>query len=568
MPGTPAAPPVPPPSLADTLFEEHRQGVLRRTDRLFAGLMAFQWLAAIAGALWLAPRTWAGTESATHPHLWAAVVLGTLISALPVYLALARPGEVLTRHVVAVGQMLMSALLIHVSGGRIETHFHVFGSLAFLAFYRDWRVLVSASVVVAVDHLVRGLYFPESVFGVVAASPWRWLEHAGWVVFEDLFLISSCLRGVREMREISERTAEIQQERDRSETMVRDRTRELAESEARFRSISVSSPVGIFEADPSGLWTYANPRWQEISGLDAPACMGRSWLAAVHPEDREDVSRRWDASARSGAEWSEEFRLLGRSGGVRWVHSRARPLVAVDGRVNGYAGTVEDVTQRRLAEQQLRAARDAAEAATQAKSGFLANMSHEVRTPMNGVIGMTGLLLDTPLQPEQREYAEAIRKSADHLLALVNDILDFSKLEAGRMSIEPIPFDPTWRSTRWWSSSPRGPSRRGSSSSSATRPGRPTGSSGTRAASARSSSTSRGTRSSSRARGTYSWTWRSGSRRGSPSRCGSPSRTRASASPPTCRRPSSRSSPRRTSPRRGGSAGPASGSPSPSTSSS
>jgi hypothetical protein len=76
--------------------------------------------------------------------------------------------------------MLMSALLIHLTGGRIETHFHVFGSLAFLAFYRDWRVLIPATIVVAVDHAVRGLYFPQSVFGVLTASPWRWVEHAGW----------------------------------------------------------------------------------------------------------------------------------------------------------------------------------------------------------------------------------------------------------------------------------------------------------------------------------------------------------------------------------------------------
>ena len=84
--------------------------------------------------------------------------------------------------------MLMGALLIHLTGGRIETHFHVFGSLAFLAFYRDWRVLIPATIVVALDHMLRGLFWPQSVYGVLVASQWRWLEHAAWVVFEDVFL--------------------------------------------------------------------------------------------------------------------------------------------------------------------------------------------------------------------------------------------------------------------------------------------------------------------------------------------------------------------------------------------
>src|SRR6185503_1797814 len=118
----------------------------RRTDRLFAGLLLFQYAAAVAAALWISPYTWIGDQNRVHVHVWAAIFLGGAITSLPVVLALLRPGEVLTRHTIAIAQMLTSALLIHLTGGRIETHFHVFGSLAFLAFYRDWRVLVTASV--------------------------------------------------------------------------------------------------------------------------------------------------------------------------------------------------------------------------------------------------------------------------------------------------------------------------------------------------------------------------------------------------------------------------------------
>ncbi len=204
-------------------------GHLSANRPAFAGLLIFEWLAAIATALWISPYTWAGPYSETHVHVWAALVLGGLIIAVPVALALLWPCRAMTRHTITVAQMLLGALLIHLTGGRIETHFHVFGSLAFLAFYRDWRVLVSASAVVAVDHLLRGIFWPQSVYGVLAAGEWRWLEHAGWVLFEDLFLVRSCIQGVHEMRGIAERQAQLEATRDQLEATVRQRTAEIEE---------------------------------------------------------------------------------------------------------------------------------------------------------------------------------------------------------------------------------------------------------------------------------------------------------------------------------------------------
>ena len=195
---------------ARELIDEHAKSIWVRTDRMFAGLMVLQWLGGIAAAFWLSPRTWSGSVSQTHVHVWAAVFLGGAISAFPVALALKRPGWVVTRHVIAVAQALTSALLIHLTGGRIETHFHVFGSLAFLAFYRDVPVLISASAVVALDHALRGLFWPESVYGMLAVEPWRWVEHAGWVVFEDVFLVISIVQSRREMLEIAERQTRVE----------------------------------------------------------------------------------------------------------------------------------------------------------------------------------------------------------------------------------------------------------------------------------------------------------------------------------------------------------------------
>jgi signal transduction histidine kinase len=197
---------------ARDLFLQYRHEIHVRTDRLFAWLMLFQWILGIVFALTVSPLAWYGPVSRTHLHVWAALIVGGVISLFPALLGMLRPGLQSTRYVIAVAQMLMGALLIHLTGGRIETHFHVFGSLAFLAFYRDWRVLVPATVVVALDHLLRGIFWPQSVYGVLVASQWRWLEHAAWVVFEDIVLIVACRRSVAEMQENAERTATLEQE--------------------------------------------------------------------------------------------------------------------------------------------------------------------------------------------------------------------------------------------------------------------------------------------------------------------------------------------------------------------
>jgi diguanylate cyclase (GGDEF)-like protein len=170
-----------------------------QVDRMFIWLLAAEWLGMVVTAAIVSPRAWSGVNSSLHPHLWAAVLAGPAFILPAILVATFYPGSHLSRHVIAVAQILVSILLIGATGGRIETHFHIFGSLAFLAFYRDWRVLITASALTAVDHVVRGVWWPQSVYGITTVSPWRWVEHAWWVVFEDFFLILATRRSIREM---------------------------------------------------------------------------------------------------------------------------------------------------------------------------------------------------------------------------------------------------------------------------------------------------------------------------------------------------------------------------------
>jgi two-component system, sensor histidine kinase and response regulator len=214
----------------------------------------------------------------------------------------------------------------------------------------------------------------------------------------------------------------------------------LRRSEARFRRLADSNMIGITIGDSMGRFVFANDAYLQMVGYTR--------------QDLEAGRVRWDQI--TPPDQSSLLETIGRqlqSTGVieplETVHlhkdgSRVPVLIGlarIEGPEHHTIGFVINLTERRRFEEELRAAKEAAEVANRAKSEFLANMSHEIRTPMNGIIGMTDLALDTELTAEQRDYLGMVKESADSLLTLINDILDFSKIEAGRFSLEVIEFD-------------------------------------------------------------------------------------------------------------------------------
>ncbi|MCX8114436.1 MAG: PAS domain S-box protein [Burkholderiaceae bacterium] len=214
----------------------------------------------------------------------------------------------------------------------------------------------------------------------------------------------------------------------------------LRASELRFRALAESSPVGIFETDANGEVTYVNETWCLLAGMHAREALGEGWLRALHPEDRARVLEVWRSALPAGAPLQAQFRFARSDGEEAFVICSAAPKRG-EGGVLGYVGTVTDITENRRQAVALERAKAEAEAAARAKSLFLANISHEIRTPLNAVIGMTTLLLDTPMSDEQRDFAQTIRASGEALLTIIDDILDFSKAEAGRLEIESEAFD-------------------------------------------------------------------------------------------------------------------------------
>jgi len=216
---------------ANAILAENLDAVHRRTDQLFFWLLLAEWALAVVLAVTL-PSPHGGPDAWPSPNVLVAVYAGGAVNALPLILIRVRPGWWLTRLTVSVSQMLWSGLLIQITGGRIETHFHVFGSLAFIAFYRDWRLLLAGSAIVAVDHLVRGQFWPTTLYGSPHAHWGRFLEHVAWIAFEDIVLVLGSLRSIREMRTIACREAALARSAEDIDVEVQSRTAELAAANA------------------------------------------------------------------------------------------------------------------------------------------------------------------------------------------------------------------------------------------------------------------------------------------------------------------------------------------------
>jgi two-component system sensor histidine kinase/response regulator len=222
--------------------------------------------------------------------------------------------------------------------------------------------------------------------------------------------------------------------------------RALREAEVRHRALLDSTGQGIYGVDTEGRCTFINRAAAALVGCGPGEAIGQRMHEFIHHSHADGTPYRLEncptyAAFRAGRSTRKDAEVLWRRDGRSFATEYSAEPVIIDGAIAGAVVSFSDITERLRAQEELRAAKEAAEAASLAKSEFLANMSHEIRTPLNGVLGMIGLALETDDAEERTRDLQVAREAADTLLTVINDILDYSKIEARRLDLDPIEFN-------------------------------------------------------------------------------------------------------------------------------
>ncbi len=346
---------------------------------------------------------------------------GGLLGLIAIVAQLPAVGRRLQASIATFGLMTASALLVHLSEGRIELHFHFFVMMSVIVLYQDWLPFLVGVQFIVLDHGVVGTLMPDMVYGHAdgRAHPWTWaLIHAS-------FLLAQCVALLYFWR-----VNELAQE-------------ETRRSEARTRMIIETALDAVVTTNTAGTIIDWNSQAESIFGVSRSEAVGKPLTTYIASSFTCPSIGFGTASPGMLHEpiLNRRVERVGRTGsGQEFPVEIATSCLGSADRME-FTTFAQDISERKQQQEILRRAKEVAETASQAKSQFLANMSHEIRTPMNGVLGMTELLLATPLNEKQRRYADTAHTSGTNLLHIINDILDFSKIEAGRLELEHIPFN-------------------------------------------------------------------------------------------------------------------------------
>src|SRR5882724_6816825 len=216
----------------------------------------------------------------------------------------------------------------------------------------------------------------------------------------------------------------------------------LRESEERFRGTFENAAVGIVHSDSAGRFLRVNEKFCAIVGYSREELLHKTLQDIIHPDELKAHVEHYESCFVRNAPpaFGVERRFLRKDGTTVWVEAYASFQHDASGRPVYVIGAVQDISERKRLDEELHRAKESAEAANRAKDEFLANVSHEIRTPMNAILGMTELVLDTPLEEDQRQGLKTVKSAADSLLGIINDLLDFSKIEAGKLELVPADF--------------------------------------------------------------------------------------------------------------------------------
>jgi PAS domain S-box-containing protein len=407
------------------------EAVWRKRHRLF---VVFLWLHALFMPV---------VASVFAHSLMESVVAGLILVPFPLLAGLTALNRSSRAAIVSLGYATASGLLVHLSGGYVEMHFHYFVMVTFLALYQDWVPFLISITFVVLQHGVGGVLFPHSVYNHpdAFAHPWK------WAVIHAVFLGSACI-GCFIAWKNNERSVEAFRQ-------ANDTLKEfLGASELQNRSIVDTALDAVITKDAAGMIREWNPQAEIIFGWSKNEAVGRPLVSTIIPEHYREAYLRavqplkhsWVPGQKPVPNNRIEITALHRDGHEFPVELSISPVRTGSNVI--FNAFIRDISERKQIESSLIYAKDEAERANQAKSEFLSSMSHELRTPMNAILGFAQLLESNagePLTENQEESVQQILKGGYHLLDLINEVLDLAKIESGNvtLSVESVAVGPT-----------------------------------------------------------------------------------------------------------------------------
>ncbi len=218
----------------------------------------------------------------------------------------------------------------------------------------------------------------------------------------------------------------------------------LRESELLFQTLAQNSPVGIFRTREDGYTTYVNPKWCQLSMMTAEEALGDGWLKAVHPDDKDWLFDGWKSATDKKRSSVTEYRFIRPDGTTAWVMGQAIPELNSNGQIEGYVGTITDITNIKLYEHELIKAKETAENSERIKSEFLAQMSHEIRTPINVIVSSTSYLkdeLEDKIEPELFTMFNSLDRAGKRIIRTIDLILNMAEIQTNSYHCTPMHLD-------------------------------------------------------------------------------------------------------------------------------
>ncbi len=407
------------PSRVGAKSEKILSGERTRFDSLLTRFLVIQWFAFLVLALvWHPTGSVDGRFSIFASRFLDILILGGALLAAPIGMGLAWPGRRGTHYALALGQMGLSALLIHISEGSIEAHFHIFISLAVLAFYWDAQLLLMAAAVVFAEHL--GFEWLE--FGKrLSVSEFVLREVVGdgfWILAETAFLLWGVRRMSRFFADLALRQIFFEEMGEKMGAIASDRARDLREARRQLKNLVERAPIGLYRADSAGRLEMGNPMLVQMLGYDSFQELSRSERGGRLPKDLVEaavLAPRGTVRSRNGI-WEK------RDGTALHVRENLQAVRNEAGEVLFYDGSVEDVTERKALEERYLQAQK-----VQALGQLAGGVAHDFNNILTVIAGCTEMLVEEAESAPVRSYAEEIRRATDQATDMTRQLLAFSR---------------------------------------------------------------------------------------------------------------------------------------------